>query len=139
MFEHFQVLPIGDVLADDRSRPFPPNVTNSLINILTSLKTPARTAIVEGYYIDVDYSASYYDQRGRSFTPDKRGTIRMHFFSQDLPSDALTIADTEVVKTMQESYLGFTVLRPETPVTLGRTFIACPNEISQIPDRKSVV
>ena len=135
MFERFQVLAIDDVFADATSRPFPPNVANSLLELLNSLETPAKAAIVEGYYIDVDYSASYYDQRGRSFTPDKRGTTRVHFFSQDLPSDALNNADTEVVKTMQESYLGFTVLRPETPVTLGRTFITCPSKISGSPVR----
>ena len=135
MFKRFQVLPIGNVFANATSRPFPPNVANSLLQLLDSLDTPAKTAIVEGYYIDVDYSASYYDQRGRSFTPDKRGTTRVHFFSQDLPSDALNNADTEVVKTMQESYLGFTVLRPETPITLGRTFIVCPSEISGLPVR----
>lgn len=135
MFERFRVLPIGDIFRETGSRPFPPNVANSLLQLLSTLETPAKTAIVEGYYIDVDYSASYYDQRGRSFTPDKRGTTRVHFFSKDLPSDAVTIADTEVVKTMQGSYLGFTVLRPETPVTLGRTFFACPGEISGLPVR----
>ena len=135
MFERFQVSPIGDVFTDATSRPFPPNVADSLLQLLNSLETPAKTAIFEGYYIDVDYSASYYDQRGRSFTPDKRGTTRVHFFAQDLPSDVLAIADTEVVKTMQDSYLGFTVLRPETPVTLGRTFIACPRTISNLPAR----
>ncbi len=135
MFERFQVLPIGDVFTDATSRPFPPNVASSLLELLDSLETPARTAIFEAYYIDVDYSASYYDQRGRSFTPDKRGTTRVHFFSQNLPSNALDNAETEVVRIMRESYLGFTVLRPETPVTLGRTFIACPSEISGLPVR----
>ena len=135
MYKRFQVLPVGDVFADPLSVPFPPNVASSLFQLLDSLETPARTAVVEGYYIDVDYSASYYDQRGRSFTPDKRGTTRVHFFSQDLPSDAPSTADPELIKTMQDSYLGFTVLRPETPVTLGRTFVACPSTISGMPVR----
>ena len=135
MFERFRVVPIGHILTDSTYRPFPHNVGDRLVELFQSLETPARTAIIEEYYIDVDYSASYYDQRGRSFTPDKRGTTRVHLFSQDLPSDALKTADTEVVKTMQESYLGFTVLRPETPVTLGRTFLACPREISGLQVR----
>ena len=135
MFERFQVLPSGDIFSDATYRPFPHNVANRLVELLDDLKTPAKTAIVEGYYIDVDYSASYYDQRGRSFTPDKRGTTRVHLFSRDLPSDVLITADTEAVKTLQESYLGFTVLRPETPITLGRTFVACPREISGLPVR----
>ena len=135
MFERFQVVPVGDVFADPVSRPFPPNVANSLLQLLASLDTPARTAVIEGYYMDFDYSASYYDQRGRSFTPDKRGTTRIHFFSEELPDDSLTTADPLAIKTMQDSYLGFTVLRPETPVTLGRTFVTCPTSISGKPVR----
>ena len=133
MFERFQTLPVSEVFAEPIARPFPPNVAQSLLQLLATLDTPARIAVIEDYYIDVDYSASYYDQRGRSFTPDKRGTKRVHFFSQDLPSDAISAADPEVTQTMQDSYLGFTVLRPETPVTLGRTFVACPSSISDMP------
>ena len=133
MFKRFQVVSIDDVFADPDSKPFPPNVANSLLQLLASLDTPARSAVVEGYYIDVDYSASYYDQRGRSFTPEQRGTTRVHFFSEELPNDSLQTAEPQVVKTMQDSYLGFAVLRPETPVTLGRTFITCPSFISGMP------
>ena len=135
MFERFRVVPIDAALADRSLRPFPPNVAEGLQQLLFSLDAPAKTAVIEDYYIDVDYSASYYDQRGRSFTPDKRGTTRFHFFSEELPVDALSTADPQVVKTMQHSYLGFAVLRPETPVTLGRTFIACPTSISGKPVR----
>ena len=36
---------------------------------------------------------------------------------------------------MRDSYQGFAVLRPETPVTLGRTVIACPTSIGGHPVR----
>ena len=103
MFERFRVVPIDAALADRSLRPFPPNVAEGLQQLLFSLDAPTKTAVIEDYYIDVDYSASYYDQRGRSFTPDKRGTTRFHFFSEELPVDALSTADPQVVKTMQHS------------------------------------
>ena len=69
MFERFQVVSAADVFADENLQPFPENVADRLREVLTSLDTPARTAVIENDYTDVDYSASYYDQRGRSFTP----------------------------------------------------------------------
>ena len=122
MFERFQVVTAAEVFASPDLRLFPNNVVDRLRELLTSLDTPARTAVIETDYVDVDYSASYYDQRGRSFTPDKRGTTRIHFFAEEFSKRSLTSASPRAVRKMQSSYLGFTVLRPETPVTLGRTW-----------------
>ena len=135
MFERFQVLSATDVFADKNLQPYPENVADRLREVLASLDTPARTAVIENDYTDVDYSASYYDQRGRSFTPDRRGTKRIHFFAAEFSREDFVEASQDTVWTMQNSYLGFAVLRPETPVTLGRTFIVCPTTICGHPAR----
>ena len=135
MFERFQVVTAAEVFASPDLRLFPNNVVDRLRELLTSLDTPARTAVIETDYVDVDYSASYYDQRGRSFTPDKRGTTRIHFFAEEFSKRSLTSASPRAVRKMQSSYLGFTVLRPETPVTLGRTFVTCPTSVAGLPVR----
>ena len=130
MFERFQVVTAAEVFASPDLRLFPNNVVSRLRRPanLTST-TPARTAVIETDYVDVDYSASYYDQRGRSFTPEKRGTTRIHFLRRRILQTFIDQCSSppRAVRRMQSSYLGFTVLRPETPVTLGRTFVTCPN------------
>ena len=135
MFERFQVVAAAEVFTSPDLRLFANNVVVRLQQLLTSLDTPARTAVIERDYIDADYSASYYDQRGRSFTPDKRGTTRIHFFAEEFSKRSLTTASPQAVKKMQSAYLGFAVLRPETPVTLGRTVISCPATICGKPVR----
>ena len=80
MFGRFQVVSASDVFDDENLQPYPENVAGRLREVLMSLDTPAETAVIESDYTDVDYSASYYDQRGRSFTPDRRVTTRNPFF-----------------------------------------------------------
>ena len=82
VFERFQVLPAKSSLEDHISRLIPKSVARRLQQLLKSSDACAQTAVIEKDYIDVDYSASYYEQRGRSFTPDKRGTTRIHFFTE---------------------------------------------------------
>ncbi len=135
MFERFQVVSAADVFADENLQPYPENVADRLREVLTSLDTPARTAVIENDYTDVDYSASYYDQRGRSFTPDRRVTKRIHFFAAEFSQDDFIAASQDTTRSMQTSYLGFAVLRPETPATLGRTVIAYPTTICGRPVR----
>ena len=130
MFERFQVASAQNVIDSHISQLFPPNVGDSLKALLTSPQGTAQTAVIESDYIDVDYSASYYDQRGRSFTPDKRTTTRIHFFSDKFSKRSLTTASRGAIAKMQRSYLGFAVLRPERPTTLGRSVLTCPTTIS---------
>ena len=129
-FERFEVLPTREALAKYTSQLVHKSVSESLNSLLASQKSVAKTAIVEHDYIDVDYSASYYEQRGRSFTPSERGTTRLHFFSETFTKRQLVNASQSTVRKMGSNYLGFSVVRPDHPSTLGRTFLACPSTIS---------
>lgn len=90
-----------------------------------------RTAIAEEGYIDIDYSASYYLQRARSFTPVERATTRVHFFSRRLRTQPLYDSSPEFAHALSKPsvYLGYSVVRPGNPPTLGRTFIKPPHEV----------
>ena len=83
MFGRFQVVNAADVFDNENLQPYPENVAGRLSEVLMSLTAPVKTAVIESDYTDVDYSASYYDQRGRSFTPDRRVTTRIHFFASE--------------------------------------------------------
>lgn len=107
----------------------PENVSRSLLSILTNRSNPALTAVVEEGYIDIDYSHSYFLQHGRSFTPSLRRTTRIHFFSSEFTIRRLRSMGKKTKKLLQKTFLGCTVIRPDTPRSLGRTFVR-PPEIS---------
>ena len=132
-FERFEVLSIEDALAKYTSSLFRPSVAARLMTLLDSFSETAKTAVVERDYIDIDYSASYHDQRGRSFTPTLHGTTRIHFFTEQFTKRAIVGAGNRTVRKMIFSYLGFTVVRPDRPTTLGRTFLSCPPNVSGKP------
>ena len=134
-FERYRVMTVQQALQKYTSGVSQPGPVQRLSVLLDSLDTPARTAVVESDYIDVDYSASYYEQRVRSFSPTDRGTTRIHFFADDLTKRRLVNASQPSMRVMQSSYVGFTVVRPDRPTTLGRTLIACPSSISGKPAR----
>ena len=134
-FDKFDVMPVEEalgkyILADKT----PPSVSK-LYESLISVSSDALTAVTESDYIDVDYSASYHDQLGRSFTPVKRETTRIHFFDQTLSRRRLINASDATVKSMQSNYLGFTVVRPDYPTTLGRTLLKYPANVNGRPAR----
>ena len=134
-FEQYEVVSTEVALRDHISRLDHPSVAASLVTLLDAYGAIRKTSVIENDYVDVDYTASYYEQRGRSFTPSKRGTTRIHFFSEKFTKRRLINASERTIRLMKSSYLGFTVVRPDQAPTLGRTFITCPSDISGRPAR----
>ena len=84
---------------------------NYLLNYLSGLN--AKTCILEGDYIDKDYMIDYQKFYSRSFLSYKRITKRIHFFATDFsPDDFEKSLENSNVKYLQESYLGFAVIKP---------------------------
>ena len=134
-FERFEVMDTDSALEKYASQISGEMISKSLRELLDSFVNTPKTVVIEKDYIDVDYSASYYEQRGRSFTPTDRGTTRMHFFAETFTKRKMVNATQDTIQRMKSSYLGFTVVRPDRPTTLGRTFISCPSEVSGKPAR----
>ena len=141
-FERFEVMDTESALENYASQISSERISESLKALLDSFDDTVKTVVVEKDYIDVDYSASYYEQRVRSFTPIDRGTTRLHFFTEAFSKRKIVNATSDTVQTMKSSYLGFTVIRPDWPTTLGRTFISCPPEVSgsaaRFPTRSTI-
>jgi hypothetical protein len=80
-----------------------------------------RSVVVEEDYVDRNFAKAYAQFYSRAFHDFQRRTKRFHFFSTDVQfSDFLTESN------LQSSYLGFCILSPSEPRTLGRTVIGPP-------------
>lgn len=135
MFENVEVLSIEQVRRRFLRRISPTSVARSLLRSLKAEATGKVICVVEKNYVDIDYSASYYEQRGRSFSPTERITTRIHFFSKTLSKEDLGQASAAFQSSLLDSYLGYVVIRPGIPPTLGRSFIKAPGVIGRIPAR----
>ena len=135
VFDNFEVMAAEEALTKYASLENRAAPTARLDYLLRSYDPIAKAAIVESDYVDVDDSASYHDQRGRSFTPSERSTTRIHFFTEEFTESDLIDPSEHTIRSMAATYLGFTVVRPGQEATLGRTLISCPSSVSGYPAR----
>lgn len=89
------------------------------------LSIGAKCAVIEHEYIDRDYLEDYTRYYSRCFKAYKRECERVHFFSKEYSAEemkhALLDEDGSGRASMQDSYLGFVVLRPLQRTIIGRT------------------
>ncbi|MBV1917311.1 MAG: hypothetical protein KUG65_04525 [Sphingomonadaceae bacterium] len=103
--------------------------SNTLLsNILESARTAGcRFALLEGPYIDRDFSASFTAFYASLFRPYKKLCKRLHLFSDDL-SAALSQGDPSSVSLALEaaspSYMGYLVLRPLVHAPVSHAFLS---------------
>lgn len=86
----------------------------------------ARTIVVEPGYVDHDFLEDFAAYYVRCFESYERTTTRLHFFSTDFTEDQFrqTLVDPAAglnAQQMQESYLGFVVVKPLPQTVVGRT------------------
>lgn len=104
---------------------------NILFNIGCDNGLKCQSVIVETQYIDRDYADAYGKLYGRGFHTYRRFPYRLHFFAQPLKSglelhvDSLQ-SEKERWQTLQDKYLGFAVIRPSKPDTIGRAVVRPP-------------
>ncbi len=120
----------AQVFADVQPEP----VRESLWALVESTCAPQGTMIVEHTYVDRDILSCFDVQATRSFTPVERNATRVHFFDAvinrvDLEEDPERPEDRERLRArLQKHYQGFSVIRPDSPWTFGRTMIRPPRE-----------
>ncbi len=132
-----KVLPISELSEQVKNYTLAKNIGNYLA------KFDAKVFIIEDGYIDKDYLINYSKFYARAFRDIERKTKRLHFFSTDLDETTLkeAILDTstnirkDLLKKLNESYLGFIVV---TPVQnefceniIGKTVLKHPNSFSR--------
>jgi len=92
----------------------------------------AKTCLHESDYIDKDYLIDYSKFYSRSFEKFEKTTERFHFFTCSFDTRkfnlALKTGDTTFFQNLQESYLGFVVLKPIRDIynykLIGRTLLS---------------
>ena len=100
----------------------------------------AQTLIIEDYYIDRHFMEEFSLYYARCFTPLQHHCKRIHVFGKviddasvtELMESAASGQVTAVTQTLQESYLGYVVVRPLPSVPVGRTILSHPKDN---PDR----
>jgi hypothetical protein len=105
-------------------------VLNAIL-ALAQEKLGAKTVVAEPY-ISTDWSDEYAARFARVFQDIPRLATRLHFFADfDSPSRALGPPDlfdlpAECLGSANSAYLGYCVVRPFRPVTVGDTVLASP-------------
>jgi len=105
------------------------NIAVYLFKYLSDLK--AKTYIIENEYVDKDYLIDYSNFYARSFNVKEKFTTRLHFFSAFLSKEdikqVLIECDENILKKLNDNYLGFIVIKPISdsngnPI-IGRTIL----------------
>jgi hypothetical protein len=79
----------------------------------------AKSVAIERHYIDKDYRETFSTYHSKKFhTPDAR-CVRLHFFSR--ATDRATLFEPEYLD--EDDYLGYSVIRPTRPNSIGRTML----------------
>ena len=58
--------------------------------------------------------------------------MRLHFFSENISGRRYQSISKQTVKLLSDSYLGFVVIRPGSPRTLGRTLVSPPTHVDSV-------
>ncbi|WP_395015313.1 hypothetical protein [Dongia sp.] len=99
----------------------------------------AKYAIVEDPYIDKDYSSDYQAFYSSAFKDYERTTRRAHIFASDVRekfgADLAKLLEGEDV---DESYLGYIVIRPLEQGPIGRTVLKFPKSTDTLRVRPMV-
>lgn len=87
----------------------------------------AETIVVEADYIDHDFLEDFSAYYVRCFAPYSRYCSRIHFFSSEFDANEFSRifeCNEEMQRRLQNSYLGFIVVRPLPQRIIGRTCLA---------------
>jgi len=94
---------------------------NGITRLQQGLRGKCDCVIVEYDYIDKDYRNTYSYFHSKKFVVPHNRTIRLHFFDKEITRSLLI--DDEI-SNLNESYLGYSIIRPIKPNCIGRTMIS---------------
>lgn len=94
--------------------------------LIEYISSTCQTVILEEWYIDRDFADAYGKLYARGYQRHERFCNRLHLFSQTVLPEH--VYDVHRQQLMQDAYLGYTVVLPALPQTLGRTVVRPPND-----------
>lgn len=97
----------------------------------------AKSVLLETKYVDKDYLEDFNHYYVKSFGNSGSTSARLHFFSQELDHqkviEILASASKDKVRSLQDSYLGFIVIKPLATTFIGKTCLKLYPSINE-PD-----
>lgn len=78
--------------------------------------------LAETSYVDKVYRDSYYNYYSSKLVPYKKDCVRISFFDGEIKPEDFT--NPESLKSIEEKYRGFILLRPTEPQIIGRSIIS---------------
>jgi len=81
------------------------------------------SVVIERRYIDPDYRSEHSRFYSGTFREHPSFCDRLHFFTRATPADLN-------LSTMQDAYVGYSVMRPASSNPVGRTMLAPPQELA---------
>lgn len=95
----------------------------------------AESVLLEPQYIDKDYLEDFNHYYVKCFGNSGFVSARLHFFSKKLDHQKMTeylaTGDQDSIKSLQDSYLGFVVIKPLTKTFIGKTCLRAYPSINQ--------
>ncbi len=99
----------------------------------------AKSVLLEFDYIDKDYLEDYSRYYVKCFNNYGHKTARLHFFSNEVSHAFISSAlsgSTQNVETLQDSYLGFMVIKPLQKTFIGKTCLKIYDKLNFSNSRK---
>jgi len=87
-----------------------------------ALSANTKGVAVEHHYIDKDYRDTFSNFHSKRFSTPVSRCVRLHFFNRAVSPDEL-----KETASIQGNYLGYSVIRPTRPNSIGRTLIDFKN------------
>lgn len=95
---------------------------------------PATFAVLERAYFDLDYRSEFSATHQTTFASRTAETDRLHFFEGDSSSASLRL----MVSDRADGYLGYIVLRPQSPGAIGRSIIPPRKALEELADGETL-
>ena len=95
--------------------------TRGLRRLVSLLDGKCQSVIVEREYIDKDYRDTFSNFHAKRFSTPPSRCVRLHFFEK--PVTEVQLNDPESF-FKDNTYLGYSVIRPTRPNSIGRTFLS---------------
>lgn len=104
-----------------------PHLDNDgLSRLKRALEKTAETVFIERHYIDKDYRDTFSSYHSKKFHTADARCIRLHFFNCNVTKKILSTPDNAKTKGYldhSDGYLGYSVIRPTRPNSIGRTLL----------------
>lgn len=100
------------------------------LKVLGAFRYVAKAAIIENDYFDIDYRSEFGATHQMSFSAKNTVVQRVHFFRASAEGGQVKLRD--FVEGAKASYLGYVVIRPQVPCSIGRSLVTPSGRLPEL-------